>query len=77
MPFRSGASLRPIPTLTAWKRVRNSLLKIQALERHAKHSLKGSSAFPYESHILYYKKQARGIVIIRVLHQHMDPVKYL
>jgi len=37
----------------------------------------GLLSFPYESHILYYKKQARGIVIIRVLHQHMDPVKYL
>jgi len=37
----------------------------------------GLLSFPYESHILYYKKQARGIVIIRVLHQYMDPVKYL
>ncbi|PVV06219.1 MAG: hypothetical protein B6D77_16380 [gamma proteobacterium symbiont of Ctena orbiculata] len=34
-------------------------------------------SFPYESHILYYKKQARGIMILRVLHQHMDPVKHL
>ena len=37
----------------------------------------GLLSFPYESHILYYKKQARGIVIVRVLHQHMDPVKHL
>lgn len=37
----------------------------------------GLFSFPYESHILYYKKQARGIVIVRVLHQHMDPVKHL
>ena len=37
----------------------------------------GLLSFPYESHILYYKKQARGIVILRVLHQHMDPVKHL
>jgi len=36
---------------------------------------KGLLSFPYESHILYYKKHARGIVIVRVLHQHMDPVK--
>jgi toxin ParE1/3/4 len=34
-------------------------------------------SFPYESHILYYKKYARGIVIVRILHQHMDPVKHL
>ena len=37
----------------------------------------GLLSFPYESHILYYKKHARDIVIIRVLHQHMDPVKHL
>lgn len=38
---------------------------------------KGLLSFPYESHVLYYKKYARGIVIVRVLHQHMDPVKHL
>ncbi len=37
----------------------------------------GLLSFPYESHILYYKKHARGIVILRVLHQHMDPLKHL
>ncbi|MEJ2426280.1 MAG: type II toxin-antitoxin system RelE/ParE family toxin [Candidatus Thiodiazotropha sp.] len=38
---------------------------------------KGLFSFPYESHILYYKKHAPGIMIVRVLHQHMDPVKHL
>lgn len=37
----------------------------------------GLLSFPYESHVLYYKKQALGIVIIRVLHHHMDPTKHL
>ena len=37
----------------------------------------GLLSFPYESHILYYKKQAHGIVIVRVLHQHIDPLKHL
>ena len=37
----------------------------------------GLLSFPYESHILYYKKQAHGIVIVRVLHQHMDPLKHI
>ena len=37
----------------------------------------GLLSFPYESHILYYKKHACGIVILRVLHQRMDPVKHL
>lgn len=37
----------------------------------------GLLSFPYESHILYYRKHARGIVILRVLHQHMDPLKHL
>ena len=34
-------------------------------------------SFPYESHVLYYMKQAHGITIVRVLQQSMDPVKYL
>jgi toxin ParE1/3/4 len=37
----------------------------------------GLLSSPYESHIPYYKKHARGIVIVRILHQHMDPVKHL
>lgn len=38
---------------------------------------KGLLSFPYESHILYYKKRGCGIVIVRVLHQQMDPLKHL
>ncbi len=38
---------------------------------------RGLLSFPYESHILYYKKHARGIVVVRILHQHMDPLKHL
>jgi len=37
----------------------------------------GLLSFPYESHILYYKKHVHDIVIVRVLHQHMDPVKHI
>lgn len=37
----------------------------------------GLLSFPYESHILYYKKHVRGIVIVRIFHQQMDPVKHL
>ncbi|MCF6355626.1 MAG: type II toxin-antitoxin system RelE/ParE family toxin [Candidatus Polarisedimenticolaceae bacterium] len=37
----------------------------------------GLFSFPYESHILYYFKQAHGITITRVLHNRMDPMKHL
>ncbi len=36
----------------------------------------GLLSFPYESHILYYFKQAHGITITRVLHSQMDPIKH-
>ena len=39
--------------------------------------LEGLSCFPYESHILYYYKQANQIAIIRVLHQNMEPKHHL
>ncbi|HEB99072.1 MAG TPA: type II toxin-antitoxin system RelE/ParE family toxin [Thiotrichales bacterium] len=38
---------------------------------------KGLFSFPYESHILYFRKRGGGIVIVRVLHQQMDPLKHL
>jgi toxin ParE1/3/4 len=37
----------------------------------------GLLSFPYESHIVYYMKHRRGITIVRVLHQHTDPLKHL
>ncbi len=37
----------------------------------------GLLSFPYESHILYYMKRSSGITMVRVLHQNMDPMKYL
>ncbi len=37
----------------------------------------GLLSFPYASHILYYKRQSHGIVIVRILHQNMDPLKHL
>jgi len=37
----------------------------------------GLPSFPYESHILYCRKRAGDIVIARVLHRHMDPVRHL
>ena len=39
-----------------------------------RHSLmEGLMSFPYESHTLFYLQQADGIVIVRVLHQRMEP----
>lgn len=38
---------------------------------------KGLLCFPCGSHVLYYKQRGRGIVIVRVLHQAMDPVRHL
>lgn len=36
----------------------------------------GLLSFPCASHILYYTKYKNGIVIIRVLHNHMDPAQH-
>jgi len=44
------------------------------IERNSIHE--GLLSFPYESHILYYVKQAHDIIILRVLHQSMDPIKH-
>ncbi len=39
--------------------------------------IKGLLCFPYESHFLYYHKQEGSVVIIRVLHQNMEPERYI
>ena len=31
----------------------------------------------YKSHSIYYQTQTRGIFILRILHQRMDPVRWL
>lgn len=36
------------------------------------HLIEGLFCFPYESHLLYYLKQADRVAIIRVLHQSME-----
>ena len=28
--------------------------------------------FPYESHLLFYRRSSHGITIVRILHSHMD-----
>ncbi|GMR21509.1 MAG: type II toxin-antitoxin system RelE/ParE family toxin [Gammaproteobacteria bacterium] len=37
----------------------------------------GLFSFPYQSHVLYYIKNSRGVTIVRVLHASMDPVNHL
>lgn len=39
--------------------------------------IEGLISFPYESHNLFYIKQAHGITIIRVLHKKMDPMNHI
>ena len=31
----------------------------------------------FESHAIYYRQEKSGILILRVLHQHMDPVRHM
>ncbi len=33
--------------------------------------------FPYESHIIFYKKFSSSILVVRVLHERMDPKLHL
>ncbi len=37
----------------------------------------GLHSFPYQSHMLYYVRNAHGVTIIRVLHASMDPENHL
>ncbi len=33
--------------------------------------------FPYESHIIFYKKLSTSILVVRILHERMDPILHL
>ena len=52
---------------------------IKQILDHLEHKAEASEpwALPESRAPPDYKKHARGIVIVRVLHQHMDPVKHL
>jgi len=33
--------------------------------------------FPYESHVVYYKKLSSSILVVRILHERMDPERHM
>ena len=33
--------------------------------------------FPYESHIIFYKKLSASILVVRILHERMDPERHV
>lgn len=37
----------------------------------------GYRRFPHESHVIFYKATRTGILVVRVLHQHMKAVREL
>lgn len=37
----------------------------------------GYRRFPHESHVIFYKATRTGIIVVRVLHQHMKAVREL
>ena len=34
----------------------------------------GYRAFPHQSHVIYYQENADQIIVVRVLHKHMDAI---
>lgn len=37
----------------------------------------GYRAFPHQSHVIYYQEEIDRVIVVRVLHQHMDAIKTL
>lgn len=37
---------------------------------------KGLIVFPYERHLLFYRKERHGITIVRILHDSMDSLRH-
>lgn len=33
--------------------------------------------FPYESHVIFYKKISESILVVRILHERMDPERHM
>tara|TARA_R110002094_G_scaffold42357_3_gene54626 strand:+ start:2928 stop:3257 length:330 start_codon:yes stop_codon:yes gene_type:complete len=55
------------------ERVTGRLLEHPAIGA-IREDLEGSPrAFPYQSHILYYRNEPERLVVLRVLHKRMDP----
>lgn len=38
---------------------------------------KGLQSFPYESHVLFYRRERSGIVIVRILHENIDSPRHI
>lgn len=48
-----------------------------AMGRTADDIRTGYRAFPHQSHVIYYLEKADRIIVVRVLHQHMDAISTL
>ncbi|GAB4182435.1 MAG: type II toxin-antitoxin system RelE/ParE family toxin [Wenzhouxiangellaceae bacterium] len=64
---RALAYLADMQTLVA------SLAKSPKLGKSCSTLGTGLLAFPYRSHVLYYRSEPEGIIIVRILHQRMNP----
>lgn len=66
-----------IKYLDGLESVARSLAETPNIGKPCDELFKGLRGFPYQSHVIYYRKAPRGITIVRVLHEHMNPSLYL
>ena len=66
------------------RRYRNSLCRtLEFLAEHPRmgrdysHVKEGFRRHEHERHVIYYKITDSGIVVLRLLHEHQDPISYL
>jgi len=45
--------------------------------RSAEETLPEYLRFPYESHVIFYKKLSASIRVVRILHERMDPERHM
>ncbi len=55
------------------ERVTDRLLEHPAMGAIREDLVDSPRAFPYRSHILYYRDEPERLVVLRVLHKRMDP----
>ena len=52
------------------------LARRPSIGRQRDELVEGLRSFPFESHVIYYRRASFGIIILRILHKRQDPHRH-
>lgn len=74
--LESWGAIQAVKYIEGLEQLAASLAQTPDLGRSCEGLYKGLIVFPYERHLLFYRKERHGITIVRILHDSMDTPRH-